>query len=164
MSIRLATESDLPALLALTTECVSHMRAQGIEQWDEVYPNEPVITQDIEAGTLHVLDGPDGIIGCMTVDDRADPLWQGLNWSAGGRPFAAVHRLMVQPACQGRGLARQLMAHAEVIARGQGCRSIRLDTFTANPAALALYGKLGYCRTGIAMMSKGEFVGLEKML
>ena len=74
MSIRMAGEADLHVLVALTTECVAHMRAQGIEQWDEVYPNEPVITQDIAAGTVHVLDGPDGIIGCMTVDDRPDPL------------------------------------------------------------------------------------------
>ena len=164
VSIRPAIAADLPALLALTAECVAQMRAQGIEQWDEVYPDGPVIGQDIVTGTLHVMDGPDGVIGCVTVDDRPDPLWQGLKWSADSRPFAAVHRLMVQPACQGRGLARQLMAYAEASARGKGRRSIRLDTFTANPAAMALYEKLGYRRTGIALMRKGEFVGFEKLL
>jgi ribosomal protein S18 acetylase RimI-like enzyme len=164
MTIRRAIASDLPALEALTVECVAQMRALGVEQWDEVYPDGPVIAQDIATGTLHVLDGPDGVIGCVTVDDRPDPLWQGLRWSADGVPFAAVHRVMVHPSCQGRGLAKQLMAHAEVTARGQGCRSIRLDTFTKNPVALALYEKLGYRPTGYALMRKGEFVGLEKLL
>lgn len=164
MTIRRAIASDLPALEALTAECVAQMRAQGIEQWDEVYPDGPLIAQDIATGTLHVLDGPDGVIGCVTVDDRPDPLWQGLHWSADSKPFAAVHRLMVRPSCQGRGLARRLMSHAELNARGQGCRSIRLDTFTKNPAALALYEKLGYRLTGTALMRKGEFVGFEKLL
>lgn len=164
MSIRGAIASDLGPLEALTTACVAQMRAQGIEQWDEVYPDGPVIAQDIAAGTLHVLEGPEGIIGCVTVDQRPDPLWQGLRWSADGVPFAAVHRLMVRPSLQGRGFAKQLMLHAEMNAREQGCRSIRLDTFTKNPSALALYHRLGYQLTGIALMRKGEFVGFEKLL
>jgi len=164
MTIRGAIVSDLSSLEALTAACLVQMRAQGIEQWDEIYPDGPVIAQDIATGTLHVLDGPEGIIGCVTVDRRPDPLWQGLRWSADGVPFAAVHRLMVRPSFQGRGLAKRLMLHAEVNAREQGCRSIRLDAFTKNPAALALYQGLGYRLTGTALMRKGEFVGFEKLL
>lgn len=164
MNIRLAVTSDLPALEALTVACVAQMRAQGIEQWDEIYPDGPLIAQDIATGTLHVMEGSDGLIGCVTVDDRPDPLWQGLRWSADGAPFAAVHRLMVRPSCQGRGLAQRLMSHAEASARAQGRRSIRLDAFAKNPAAFALYVKLGYRLTGTALMRKGEFVGFEKLL
>ncbi|HEY2574035.1 MAG TPA: GNAT family N-acetyltransferase [Verrucomicrobiaceae bacterium] len=164
MNIRRASVTDLPSLLALTKECVARMRSQGIEQWDEIYPDEPVLQQDIVSGTLHVLEGTDELAGCVIVDDRPDPLWQGLKWSEEGVPFAAVHRLMVHPVHQGRGLGKKLMEHAEVTAREQGRRSIRLDTFTANPIALSLYEKLGYRRTGFALMRKGQFVGFEKML
>jgi len=90
-----------------------------------------------------------------------DPLWDGLDWSSAGEPPIAVHRLMVDPSQQGRGLAKALMLHAEDVARAKGCRSIRLDTFLHNPAAMALYPRLGYRRTGTAMMRKGEFVGFE---
>ena len=59
----------------------------------------------------------DGVIaGCVAVDRNMDPLWEGLDWSREGEPPAAVHRLMVHPSRQGRGLAKYLMHHAEAAA------------------------------------------------
>lgn len=162
--IRHATAADVPALQVLLRDCVAAMRAAGIEQWDEVYPNEAIIRKDIAAQTLRVLDESGSIIGCVTLDDQPDPLWKGLAWSDDGVPFIAVHRLMIHPSHQGRGLAKKLMLHTESVAKDGECRSIRLDSFTQNPGALALYEKLGYRRTGIATMRKGLFIGFEKML
>jgi len=164
MALRLATDDDLAPLLALKDACIARIRTDGIEQWDEVYPDAAVFARDLAAGTLHVLREGDGILGCVTLDTTHDPLWQGMAWSAAGAPAAAVHRLMVHPAAQGRGLAKRLMAHAESLARTQGFRSIHLDCFTANPTALALYDRLGYRRTGTATMRKGPFVCFEKLL
>ncbi len=56
------------------------------------------------------------------------------------------------------------MQAAEVIASQAGARSIRLDTYLHNPAAMALYPRLGYQRTGTARLRKGEFAGFEKLL
>jgi ribosomal protein S18 acetylase RimI-like enzyme len=159
-----ALASEFPALVTLKDACIARMRSDGIEQWDEVYPDAAVFTRDLAAGTLHVLREGDGILGCVTLDTTHDPLWQGMAWSAAGEPAAAVHRLMVHPALQGRGLAKQLMAHAESLARAQGFRSIHLDCFAANPAAFALYERLGYRRTGTATMRKGPFICFEKLL
>jgi ribosomal protein S18 acetylase RimI-like enzyme len=140
------------------------MRAAGIEQWDELYPNAGTIARDTEAGTLHVLCEAEAIIASITIDSNMDSLWQGMDWSVGSEPAAAVHRFMVHPWQQGRGLAKMLMLHAERVAIEQGCRSIRLDTFLQNPVAMALYPRLGYHRTGTATMRKGEFAGFEKLL
>lgn len=163
-TIRLATEADVGALLRLLEKCVTAMRAAGIEQWDEVYPNLEIITQDIAASTLHVLTADAQVIAAITVDDTMDPLWRDLDWSVGGEPALAVHRLMVEPTWQGRGCGRRMMEHAETVALQRGCRSIRLDTFLQNPVAMALYPRLGYRPTGVAMMRKGAFSGFEKML
>ena len=163
-TVQSPSPADLSTLLALKDACIARMRADGIEQWDEVYPGAAVLERDLAAGTLHVLREGDGILGCVTLDTTHDPLWQGMAWSAAGEPAAAVHRLMVHPAAQGRGFAKQLMAHAESLVRAQGFRSIHLDCFTANPAALALYERLGYRRTGTATMRKGPFVCFEKLL
>lgn len=162
--IRSATPDDAYALLLLVRDCVAGMRAAGIEQWDEVYPDREVILRDIAAGTLHVTTDQGQIIGCITVDQFMDPLWRDMKWNAHSEPAAAVHRLMIHPSAQGRGLAKQLMLFAEERARAMNCRSIRLDTFLKNPAAMALYPRLGYLPTGTAMMRKGEFSGFEKLL
>lgn len=163
-TVRKATAADAAALLQLVRDCVAGMHTAGIEQWDEVYPNAETIARDIEAGTLHVLCDDGTIIACITIDQNMDPLWQGMAWNADCEPAIAVHRLMVHPSQQGRGFAKLLMQHAETVARRQGCSSIRLDTFLQNPAAMALYPRLGYQPTGTAMMRKGAFAGFEKLL
>jgi GNAT superfamily N-acetyltransferase len=163
-AIRHATRDDAPALLQLTRDCVATMRAAGIEQWDEVYPDAKVIARDIDAGTLEVMRESEELAACITVDRNMDPLWKDLDWSSEGEPPAAVHRLMVRPSQRGRGIAKQFMLHAETVARTLGCRSIRLDCFLHNPAAMALYPRLGYRRTGTATMRKGPFAGFEKLL
>jgi len=156
--------SDHAALLALKDACIAGMRAAGIEQWDEAYPDAAGFTRDLAAGTLHVLREGEVILGCFTLDTTHDPLWQGMAWEVPAESAAVVHRLMVHPAAQGRGLARRLMAHAESLARARGFRAVHLDCFTANPAALRLYERLGYRRVGTAMMRKGPFVCFEKRL
>lgn len=162
--IRSASPQDVPILQSLVRDCVLAMRAAGIEQWDEVYPNAETIARDTDSGTLHVLCNGETIIASITIDQSMDPLWQGMAWSKDSEPAAAVHRLMVHPSQQGRGHAKHLMLHAETVAREQGCRSIRLDTFLQNPAAMAIYPRLGYLPTGTAMMRKGTFAGFEKLL
>jgi GNAT superfamily N-acetyltransferase len=162
--IRKARPEDASVLLQLVRDCITAMRSAGIEQWDEVYPDAVVIGRDISAGTLEVMCEHDQIIACITVDHHMDPLWKDLDWSSAGEPCAVVHRLMVHPRVQGRGIAKQFMLHAEALARTMECRSIRLDSFLQNPAAMALYSKLGYRRTGTAMMRKGPFAGFELLL
>lgn len=162
--VRNASTADAATLLQLVRDCVAGMRTAGIEQWDEVYPNAETIAHDTEAGTLHVLCDGEKIIASITIDQNMDPLWQSMTWGAGSEPANAVHRLMVHPSQQGRGLSKLLMRHAEMVAEQNGCRSIRLDTFLQNPAAMALYPRLGYHPTGTAMMRKGEFAGFEKLL
>ncbi len=157
-----AAAADIGDLVALTRDCVAHMRSLSIDQWDEVYPDEAVLARDIAEGTQYVMREGGRLVACLALDRRLDSLWDGLDWSPDGDPAGAIHRVMVHPGQQGRGLAARLVTEAEAMAREQGLRSIRLDCFSLNPAALRLYEKLGYRRTGEAMMRKGVFVGFEK--
>ena len=154
----------MPGLIALKDACIAHLRAEGIGQWDEIYPSAVVLDGDRMAGTLHVVRRDGKILGCVTLDTGHDPLWHGMNWRVPEERAAAVHRLMVHPAVRGRGLAKALMADAEARARELGFLAVHLDCFAANPAALKLYDRLGYHRIGIGQMRKGPFVCFEKSL
>lgn len=163
-TIEQATTADLDLLFALTCACVARMREQGIDQWDEEYPTKAGIAHDIAAGTLWILREGGVAAGCLTLDERQDPMWSQLDWHHSGGTIAAIHRVMVSPEHQGRGLAKRLMIFAESQAASQGHAVVRLDAFTLNPASLALYERLGYTRAGTAMMRKGAFIGFEKQL
>ena len=75
-----------------------------------------------------------------------------------------VHRLMVDPRYQGRGIAGELMRFAEDRAGELGYDAIRLDAFSANPRALWLYQRLGYHDAGCVTFRKGLFRCFEKRL
>jgi ribosomal protein S18 acetylase RimI-like enzyme len=55
-----------------------------------------------------------------------------------------VADLVVAPAGEGRGVAKALMAQAELWARERGYTSISLTVFAQNTRARALYERLGY--------------------
>ncbi|MBJ6724344.1 GNAT family N-acetyltransferase [Geomesophilobacter sediminis] len=156
MPIRRAETSDLPAVLALFRTCVACMEREGISQWDEVYPNADTVRADTERRELFVLESEGGLIGVITLNERQEPEYQTVRWQLDGKTLV-VHRLAVAPAFQGRRVAGLLMAFAHGYARTRGYATVRLDAFSGNPAALALYQGLGYRRAGTVQFRKGEF-------
>lgn len=61
-----------------------------------------------------------------------------------GGPVAEIKRLWVAPSARGLRLATRLMDAAEEAARGQGITTLRLDTNSALPEAVALYRNAGW--------------------
>jgi GNAT superfamily N-acetyltransferase len=59
-----------------------------------------------------------------------------------------IENVAVAPAFQGRGLGRQLLAHAEQLAAASGCSRIRLFTNRLMAANRLLYARLGYGEDG----------------
>jgi ribosomal protein S18 acetylase RimI-like enzyme len=58
--------------------------------------------------------------------------------------LAHVEDLALDPAAEGRGLARRLMDEAEAWARGRGYGRITLNVWAQNTRAIGLYQRLGY--------------------
>jgi RimJ/RimL family protein N-acetyltransferase len=56
------------------------------------------------------------------------------------------------------------MKFAESVAEKEGFDTIRLDAFSENPGAVALYERLGYRRAGTVNFRKGAFFCLEKQV
>ena len=143
-AIRPATASDLPEILAILGRVVPLMNAAGNQQWSADYPNEAVFRQDIEKGQLWVaeLNGAVAAFAALTHNDQ-DPEYAQADWDA-AEPALVTHRLAVDPAAQGHGLAAALLAQAEVRARQQNLRVLRVDTNSENAATQRLFPKLGY--------------------
>ena len=99
----------------------------------------------------------DGVraIGSMVLNHDADPDYaQVPGWGpdADWPHLLLIHTLAVHPAYQGRGLARRLLAHAEVLARQSGMRALRLDVCVGNAPAIRLYEQCGFACAGTAEM------------
>lgn len=162
--VRTASENDLDAVCGLVAEVVAALRRNGIDQWDEHYPDRAQFSEDIRLKELRLVLCDGQLAALYTVNGQCDPAYANGTWSTPATPFRVVHRLCVSPARQGSGLGSALIRHIEAELRKQGVGAIRLDVFTQNPAAQALYVRAGYRPVGSADWRKGRFLLMEKRL
>jgi ribosomal protein S18 acetylase RimI-like enzyme len=141
------------------------MREMGIDQWDDVYPSRETLLSDVRERTMYVAFTDTVIlVGVVVLNEYQNPEYADVSWTFDAGRAAVVHRLMVAPSYQRRGIARDLMAFAEDRARELGHDAIRLDAFTNNAGALSLYHSLGYHDAGGVTFRKGPFRCFEKSL
>lgn len=72
MEIRLAQLDDKKAILSIIKNVVIDMSSQGIDQWDQIYPNEEVVTEDILDGEVYVASEDTVIKGVVTLNEYQD--------------------------------------------------------------------------------------------
>jgi len=128
--------------------CRAALDAAGIHQWDSLYPTRATVRDDIRRGAMYVLEDDAGhCVGSVVLDQVQADEYRALSWTT-GEPALVIHRLCIDPAAQGRGLAHHLMAFAEAHAAERGCASVRLDAYTGNPRSEQLYRRRGYREVG----------------
>ena len=57
MEIRKSRMEDIEKIMCVIHEAQESMRTNGIPQWQDGYPNEEVISQDIKIGCCLLYDG-----------------------------------------------------------------------------------------------------------
>lgn len=160
---RPADERDAEAIVALFKQAIAHMCANGIEQWDDKYPDADLLRGDIKSGEMRVLERGGDILAVVVINAKQDDEYAQGDWRCGSNP-AVIHRLCVHPTHQHQGIAAEVMRHAEQLIAEQGYDCIRLDAFTQNPYALRLYERFGYRKAGEVTYRKGYFLLMEKAL
>lgn len=166
MLIRLATPADLPALLNLLRHVVPLMRASGNFQWDDHYPNETVFSDDIRKNQLWVAEIEGRVAGVAALTEDQEPEYAQVNFDLSQRAIV-THRLAVDPAFRGRGVAVALLAQAEALARERSIGFLRIDTNSENQVTQRLFPKLGYQYAGditLGFRPGLRFLAYEKKL
>ena len=69
-----------------------------------------------------------------------------------GAPSAIVEDVVVDPSQQGRGVGRQMMAHAMQQAREAGCYKLALSSNARRTGAHAFYESLGFAQHGLSFV------------
>jgi len=147
MELRRAQVGEVAAVMELVRRVVPLMRAGGNLQWSEDYPNAAVFERDVELEQLWVAEVDGRIAGVAAITTDQAPEYVAVGWDV-AETAIVVHRLAVDPAFHGRGMAAALMAQAEVVARERGISILRVDTNSENRATQKLFPKLGYVFAG----------------
>jgi ribosomal protein S18 acetylase RimI-like enzyme len=166
MHVRPGKSEDIDGVMNLVRAVVPLMQAAGNRQWDAAYPNPEVFAEDLRRGQLWVAERDGSIAGVAAITTDQEPEYANVGWDL-QETAVVVHRLAVDPACQGLGIAEALMRQAETVARARGIAVLRLDTNTRNQATQRLFPKLGYLpagEIGLAFRPGLRFLCYEKRL
>lgn len=155
---------DFKEVAELYRAAVEHMVRNGILQWDEIYPNEGVLFDDILQGEMYLLREKHRLVACVVINEEQDEAYQTGTWLYPEDRVIVIHRLCVHPDAQGSGNGRRMMQYTEELIRERGFSVVRLDAFSQNEAATRLYGSLGYRHAGEVHFRKGLFYLMEKKL
>jgi len=163
-AFRKATPDDFDRILCVFKQAIKALRENGIDQWDEVYPDCAVLMEDIRAGGMYVLIRGQEILGVLTANREDYPAYKSGKWTCEADSAAVIHRVCVSPSFQNQGVARKMLLLMEETLLREGFASARLDAFSQNPRALRLYEGLGYKKVGEVPFRKGVFYLYEKPL
>ena len=166
MIIRKGKTSDLSKIMEMYSSCVKGMIRDGIDQWDESYPNSEIIASDLEAETYYVLEIKGEIKGGINIDQNQDKTYLGINWEDTSDSFLVVHRLGVKEDFWNKKIGKDLMLFTEKLVKKKRLKSIRLDTYSGNPKAMGFYRRLGYSKLGAIDLkpNKNKYYCFEKII
>lgn len=164
---RPARAEDLPAILAIVGQAKEYFRSQGIDQWQNGYPNAEGIGNDIARGQSYVLEWKGRVAGTVAVLPAPEKTYAAIFGGAwrGGEDYAVIHRIAVDQSLKGRGMAGEILRRIEAFCRRQGLGGVRVDTHEKNASMRRLLQKNGFsCRGHILLEDGSERVAYEKLL
>jgi GNAT superfamily N-acetyltransferase len=140
-AIRPAGPADVPAIERIVRDAYGHYVARMGQTPGPMRDDYPA---RVAAGAAWVLEEAGGVAGVIVLIDAPDHL--------------LLDNVAVDPARQGTGVGRCLIAFAEAEARRRGHGEIRLYTHVTMVENQALYARLGFAEIG-----RGEQAGFARV-
>ena len=132
ITIRTADAGDIPGLVVLLNAAFAMDRAFI----DRERTSDEEIAQLMQSGTFLVADDARALVACAYLELRGRRAYMGM--------------LAVDPALQGRGVGRRMIAAVENRASGAGCSGIDIKIIDRRVELPPLYRALGFRDNGTA--------------
>ena len=164
-NFRKATIENVDQIWPILQQAIARRKKDGSDQWQDGYPNQEVVQQDIEKGVGYVLTDDETIVGYTAILINDEPAYNDLkgNWLTNG-DFVVVHRLAISDDYIGKGLAQKMMLYTEGFALQKNIFSVKVDTNFDNIPMLKIFEKLGYTYCGEVTFRAGTRKAFEKKI
>ena len=167
MEFRNSVKSDIKEIINIIEEAQSYFKENSIDQWQNGYPNEESIMNDIESDESYVLLKDDKIIATAYLsfsgENDYDIIYDG-KWISEG-DYAVVHRVAVSSNMKGKGIARELFKCIEKVCLENNLKHIKIDTHRQNKSMQKFLKKNGFEYCGVIyLQDNSERIAFEKIL
>lgn len=155
MKLRLTTTSDLDAVMKIINQAKTYFKEQGINQWQDGYPNETSIINDIKQQEAYVLDIDGEIIATAMISKAAEPNYNYIEgkWLQTA-DYIVIHRIAIRNDHKGNSLAKIIID--EAIKLYPGMSSIRIDTHDDNLSMQRFLTKNAFTYCGTIYLENKE--------
>lgn len=167
MEFRKAVETDVNNIMNIIKQAQAYFKEQGINQWQDNYPNVETISSDIADKNSYVLSKDNNIVATAAVSfDREktyDSIYEG-EWISNNE-YAVIHRIAVNNNYKGLGLSSQIIKNIEQLCLNKGVHSIKVDTHEENISMQKLLEKNKFQYCGIIYLEdRSKRIAFEKTL
>lgn len=157
--VRPANQRDIPSILEIIKSAKQFLKAQKIDQWQNNYPNQQSIKNDVDNKANYVLIDNHQIAGTASLIPGIDKSYLHINdgsWINGPRgKYLTIHRVAISNQFRGEGLSRLLMSNLISLAVSQGFRDLRIDTHPDNQGMQHVITANGFQKRGIIHTLEG---------
>jgi len=167
MEFRKAVETDVNNIMNIIKQAQAYLKEQGINQWQDNYPNVETISNDIADKNSYVLLKDNNIVATAAVsfdgEKTYDSIYEG-EWISNNE-YAVIHRIAVDSNYKGLGLSSQIIKNVEQVCLNKGVNSIKVDTHEENISMQKLLkkNKFDYCGI-IYLEDRSKRIAFEKIL
>ena len=165
MTLRLAFKLEIDIISSILQEAIEQRKKDGSDQWQNGYPNEQTVANDINNEVGYVLVKEDLIVAYAAIIFGIEPAYNDIkgNWLSNDT-YAAVHRVATAGDFKGKGIATQLFSRIEDLCVSKNVFSIKVDTNFDNVPMLKILKKLNYTYCGEIFFSGAARRAYEKLI
>ena len=166
MQIRKAIPADADSIMHIFRQAQASLQRQGVNQWQNGYPNPEIVDRDIASGNGLVCIMNSLVCAAFVLsfdyEDTYDSIYEG-HWLSTGQS-GVLHRMAIGDAYKGQGLGTAMISHAKQICLSREIHSIKVDTHRDNIPMQKLLGKNRFRYCGIIYLADGqERLAFEKV-
>lgn len=164
-TFRKAVLEEKETVWNLLKQAIKRRKEDGSNQWQDGYPNEAIVENDIKNEFGYVLLDQDKIIGYSAVIINNEPEYEKIigKWITNNE-FVVVHRIVIAEEYLGQGLSKTILKHIEDFALKNKINSIKVDTNFDNYAMMKIFESLGYVYCGEVFFRGSPRRAYEKVL
>lgn len=179
--LRKAEKHETDIVMNIINQAKSHLKDQGIDQWQSGYPDRTCIERDIQAGkgyflvenvieysTAHITEHiaeHEKILGYLCIDFDGEPAYDELKgtWLTDEK-YVVVHRLAFADQARGKGISFETFRLVEEMCRENGVNDFRVDTDEGNLKMQHILKKTGFEYRGTIEFDGSEKIAFEKII
>ena len=165
MILRKASISEKQVIWEILQQAIAQRKLDGSEQWQNGYPNEETVQEDINNGFGYVLVEENTVIAYAAIIFGIEPAYLDIDgeWLT-NQDYAVVHRVATSNSVKGRGVATHLFQQIEELSITQKVYSIKVDTNFDNIPMMKILDKLNYTYCGEIFFGGAPRRAYEKVL